>query len=50
MSGFFVAVQRLVGRWVCDHEWQEPYYVHGSIAYSRCVKCGRKRRSKCGIQ
>ena len=40
------SAQRLVGRWICEHEWQEPYYVHGPWAFSRCVKCDKKRRTR----
>ena len=45
MSGFFVAVQRLVGRWRCLrgwHEWKPTTLETWELDHTnfRCVKCG----------
>ena len=47
MSGFFVAVQRLVRRWRCSHEWRLARNIYGdeiNLMNGRswwvCYKCG----------
>jgi hypothetical protein len=39
MSGFFVAVQRLVRRW--HIHWQSVHHREGANVYTQC-RCGRK--------
>ena len=59
MSGFFVAVYRLVGLWRCHHEWRFERHIYGDEindvslskifrSWWRCHLC-RKRQLRPGL-
>jgi len=54
MSGFFVAVQRLVRRWRCRHEWRFERGIYGDEinhvslskiyrSWWKCRLCGKRQ-------